>query len=122
MASYLTDGIKIRHKSGTSIVYGVYCGESKTIIGDGVSYPTPSSFAMAHHNRARPGRRVSADGWLECKCEIGERWVTLDYLRKFVNTITSDDSDTEMTTEEDLLSFYQIPATTIREVHIGDFL
>jgi hypothetical protein len=83
MTQVFIDGQRIRHVIGSDpnkTWTAVYNGATDKIICNEVSYTSLSNFAVKHHRIYRPDHQ-SANGWVECECEVGGEWVTAESLR-----------------------------------------
>jgi hypothetical protein len=78
MRACFLDGQAIRHVIGPSQFIGNYSSSTNTIISQDTDehYKAPSTFAQAHYNRVRPGRK-SVNGWAECECLVHGQWVSI---------------------------------------------
>ncbi len=76
MAKCFTNGQRICHTIGiTKKWIGIYDSSKDEIVCDGVSYASPSGFALSHHRIYKPDHK-SAGGWAECKCEVDGKWIS----------------------------------------------
>jgi hypothetical protein len=83
MANYFLNNQKIRHdiRKNNDIWIGTYDITNNTINHNGISYNSPSGFAMAHY-RSLKINRTSANGWCECEYQNNELWISLNNLDK----------------------------------------
>jgi len=83
MSEVFTNGQRIRHVIGSDpnkTWIGFYNAATDKIICNEISYSSPSNFAVKHHRMYKPDHQ-SANGWVECECEVGGEWVTAESLR-----------------------------------------
>jgi hypothetical protein len=83
MSQVFTDGLLIRHVVNSDVNktwIGTYNSTTDRIVHEGISYTSPSDFAMKHHRVYNPERK-SAGGWAECDCQVNGEWVTASNLR-----------------------------------------
>jgi hypothetical protein len=83
MNQVFTEGLLIRHIVGSDLNktwIGKYNAITDRIVYDGVSYASPSDFALKHHRVYYPDRK-SAGGWAECDCQVNGEWITAGTLR-----------------------------------------
>jgi len=61
---------------------GVYNSLTNRIMHDGKEYKTISAFAVAHKRKELTHRtgNITADGWIECKCEVNGTFVSMHNL------------------------------------------
>lgn len=77
-----TDGQKIRHSAGLSILgipkiwIGIYNAKKNVITYDGRIYKSMSSFSSDHYTKERPDRSNSSNGWAECEYEKNGTWLS----------------------------------------------
>lgn len=83
MSQVFTEGLLIRHIVGSDLNktwIGTYNATTDRIVHEGISYTSPSDFAVKHHRVYNPDRK-SANGWAECHCQINGQWVNTGMLR-----------------------------------------
>lgn len=77
-----TDGQKIRHSAGLSILgipkiwIGIYNAKKNVITYEGRIYKSMSSFSSDHYTKERPDRSNSSNGWAECEYEKNGTWLS----------------------------------------------
>ena len=77
MAKCFTDGQRIRHTIGiTKIWIGTYDASKNGITYDDELYKSLSGFATSHHIIDNNHNRTTANGWVECECEVDGKWVS----------------------------------------------
>lgn len=78
MAKCFTHGQRIRHKFGINKIWmGTFDSTKCGIVCAGSLHRSPSGFAMAHYSIQQPDRRRTANGWLECECEVDGKWISI---------------------------------------------
>jgi hypothetical protein len=81
MTKCFTHGQRIRHTYGVNKTWiGTYDSSKNGIVCDDILYGSLSKFALAHNRINNPTRKTT-NGWSECECEVGGKWVSADSLR-----------------------------------------
>lgn len=76
MTKCFQNGQRIRHKIGINKIWiGNYDSTVNKIFCQGNSYDSLSGLAKAHYRVEKPERKT-ANGWLECECEVDGIWVS----------------------------------------------
>lgn len=84
MSRYFTDGLQIRHIIGQDVSRtwsAVYNATTDRIVYNNISYTSLSDFALKHHRVYNPERRT-ANGWVECECNVNNNWIIARELRE----------------------------------------
>ena len=78
MTKCFTNGQRIRHTIGINKTWiGTYDSSKNGIVCDGKSYHSLSEMAKTHNKMELPHRLTNnANGWKECECEVGGKWIS----------------------------------------------
>ncbi len=83
MTKCFTNGQRIRHRIKRTYVWiGTYDSSNNGIVYNNKLYTAMSDFATTHHTIYR-GKYRSANGWLECECEVDGEWISTHCLPPF---------------------------------------